>query len=1630
MSHASSSGPQSWRRRSPAVEEDERGSRTIRRVISTAIFLALVALFVYLGYLVVRKPQTYVAVLPIDANQAMGYANPNWNGAMPIFKDLPSANSAITVDDWNDSGPSSSKTLEEGVANKIGQWSPDNNDMVIVYVSANSVCAKGEPYVLYEDFQLDDLAAKTPTRAVPVAALFEQLAECQAPCKLLVIDTGRIAYDPRLGVLVNEFPRLVEQKLKECGDENLFVLLPCSSFESTASVDSINPSPFAHLFTRALSGEADGAADQDPDQQLTLAELYSFAWNCSLASFGDAAAFRQTPVLMRGGRGVVQGSDQLVEKIVVGRLPMPPKLNEDGNDEDPGSNDTEKKTEKVAQDRMRRGVSAVGLAWMQGPPKEKNAERKKKELPPNKTESDRTETKTDGDVKGSKPKAESASPASETPKTDSTAESAKTDTSPKPAVDTTPQKDSTEDPVKVPGRAANRWSDELDRMWKTRDALVSVDRDFWGPVDAAPHLWRSIESKLRKFESSVVNGNGPFSPRDISKMSDELESLLEFLRDPQKRTPSDLGGDLLKITEFVTGYLRAQREVSSEPTAQSSVDLLNLVQRDYNHMLFTIVSHHRWLTDFQARLGSRDSTFERSRELASTFREQFLELREKLKMMENPDSGNPDLENPQEASAIHRLDENVLQDLLENLRQAARDVDKQVVDDVQQVLESNGLAAEQQRNLLLRTSLLTAEQRRQLNQDRPNGQISLPKPDQYDSPKAPDLNRIAAYREQLDALVDLEIQAIATVDPDKENELGQVLEVLEDEDDPWIVYREIGSKLADWYRKVPDDLRDLGSTVDSSTLRRTRDLLVFVDPRDVHRVRSDVQLGRDFRLKPRKPNPRLNFSDFVENRRSVNTSQREPALYQLKFTATEVTGPIQFSATFNQEYMKLFYDGKPVTPETWTQLHDKDRSEQEVTLQILALDEREDGSPDESMSIRLRTDGAGDAERVVRYKLPLPNIVDLLVLREGSTNTLGRFDEDVLLLESIPSPPDAEPFPSEFKFHLRNVSGVEKTIRAQLIRVPKIRNQTWAPGRVGQNGQADPMTLEAIFVDGKPSRGLRDEIATKNVLAEVEVPLPADSSEQPLPFAVKKPAAAADADAAAATKPAGEEPKSVDVTHGLLCLLTDVSDEEQVWPKWLELRPLHPRKYMEAEARYEDGVIYATTTLKDDVDGDEKRDDIFRWTEDSPGSIQWGDGIQKPGFQNSITLESGSIAARGQIEQVKLSIDGYPRAFVIDVECRSNGEITNYELGDYQQSSLHSVTAVFPGTVASPAPPDQTKPFDFDGSVNQRLVFKPCKQLRVAFAIDVRTDTFVGDYAPEKCIRLLVNDEPRGSPLYADRVVQSQLLSCEGNVVLSTFVTDYEVPIPATVSNESMTIQVKLPSNKSSAPGQVYLDSRPPTIDRDAATIPNSVSQGKPLRPTIEFEDAGGLGTVQIGFDVAAPFLELNEADAPQPPIDLSGFGTKTTKKFDLPTDKLTPREDPYRIIVRHTDLAGNPGQPIIFKVQIKAPSPELMKTNVIRGYVVDWKGQPIKGGDWTLTVSGPDTEATLKHEESVQFFNGKFEFLKLVPGKYKVTVVGPGGFGKVGDRKTIQALPEKDAQSRKLQANVDNYKKMSAPAN
>ena len=97
------------------------------------------------------------------------------------------------------------------------ELAPDRSGVLMVYIDGHGVSDDGAAYLLCRNFDpANPAAGRLPWRSVA------PIERVPVGVKLLILDAGRIPCDPRLGMLVNEFPRLLEQevartRIRACG---------------------------------------------------------------------------------------------------------------------------------------------------------------------------------------------------------------------------------------------------------------------------------------------------------------------------------------------------------------------------------------------------------------------------------------------------------------------------------------------------------------------------------------------------------------------------------------------------------------------------------------------------------------------------------------------------------------------------------------------------------------------------------------------------------------------------------------------------------------------------------------------------------------------------------------------------------------------------------------------------------------------------------------------------------------------------------------------------------------------------------------------------------------------------------------------------------------------------------------------------------------------------------------------------------------------------------------------------------------------------------------------------------------------------------------------------------------------
>jgi hypothetical protein len=194
------------------------------------------------------------------------------------------------------------------------------DDVLVLYLQTHGVGIDGEAYLLAGDYSV-----VTGSGRYPLKSLVDILRQSPAQTKLLVLDAGRLDFDPRAGLIVNEFPKLLQEAIEATNDPNLWVLSDCAPLERGHTATSVRQTIFGHYAARALQGEADANADLVVD----IGELFRFV-QANVAEWVGVSTggfARQTPMLLCG-RPLVQTPAKYPVLLSVSTLVKPKTTDE------------------------------------------------------------------------------------------------------------------------------------------------------------------------------------------------------------------------------------------------------------------------------------------------------------------------------------------------------------------------------------------------------------------------------------------------------------------------------------------------------------------------------------------------------------------------------------------------------------------------------------------------------------------------------------------------------------------------------------------------------------------------------------------------------------------------------------------------------------------------------------------------------------------------------------------------------------------------------------------------------------------------------------------------------------------------------------------------------------------------------------------------------------------------------------------------------------------------------------------------------------------------------------------------------------------------------------------------------
>ena len=298
-----SSSPRDWRAQS-RVKPRSTGGKYAGRAFLTLLAIGLAGALAWVLYHLV-PPGVHFAVLPVsDSDVLMLPPIPYSRENVDSLRDLTIQPPVLDLHDIQtaDAMGTLAGKLKEGL---------QKSDTLIVYLTGNCASDVGPDgpaaWLLCSDFSVfhETGDGAPPKGGTPAPAgryrlrdLLGQMKQCPAKSKLLVLDTGYLNYDPRMGLFVNEFPRLLEEDVKAVNDPDLWVLCSCRPLESSHVCGPAKRSVFSYFVNQGVTGAA-----KQGNRWVELDDLFTYVRD-HVAGWVDrqsGGAETQTPWLLHCG---------------------------------------------------------------------------------------------------------------------------------------------------------------------------------------------------------------------------------------------------------------------------------------------------------------------------------------------------------------------------------------------------------------------------------------------------------------------------------------------------------------------------------------------------------------------------------------------------------------------------------------------------------------------------------------------------------------------------------------------------------------------------------------------------------------------------------------------------------------------------------------------------------------------------------------------------------------------------------------------------------------------------------------------------------------------------------------------------------------------------------------------------------------------------------------------------------------------------------------------------------------------------------------------------------------------------------------------------------------------------------
>ena len=1650
MSRGKAASPVDWRTR-PGGPGTSPAGRWPKRVVLTTLAVGLLALLVYL-LLPARYPVTRFVFLPITEYSTLLPAAPATLSDIAALK-------ASWAPDRSSELLEASGTWE--ALRQIGSRLGDPpGGVLILYVSGLGISDAGQAYLLCSDYSPEPRSVPHSTAPGPVAedgartrqsqiaekryAVSELLAELASPqrtakLKFLILDAPYVVSDARLGIIVNEFWRLVEQEVRKTRDPNLWVLAGCQVFESAHVCPATRRSVFARFVEEGLRRDADLEPNGNQDRVITLDELYRYVrdrmvlWSEQHCRWPDG----QYPRLLWGGGPPPASDDDVPPDLAL--VVLMPAAKPERDRADAASN-------AAAEGQAAEGAKATAPAAPAGVASAPAADKPSQPAAPG----SKNDTFQPAAVQQEAPPADKPALAAAKASGASAAPSSGDDEAAKPDAVAAATPEQAQAKVQAERLA---FRNLLHQAWQRRDALADRRaRGEWAPCDYAPHLWRAFEEELLGYEQRYRYGQAP------GKMLAELADLVR----PAGAVP---GGSFL-------GRLAAiEARVLAGPAAQSYAQLADedaLVEQAVklrNRALWAAPHYVRWC----ARLSyftdqTPDWANMLQSDLLQTRLPRLAALVEELERTQSPTQAS----GTQRRELLRDLGEAVsqVQETLDALDARLRRETQQVVDAVA-TGNRRGMAARIE--ALLSTPLVRAEDRMRLLKAWESFPSDVAKAEPRRTPPSADPLRWARLWEH----AALEVQLLRLVEPDPPVQLPakNLLDGRTEKDEAarWEALRNTGAQLRAFYEAIPARLaaelnvvkapsgpppgeaarseerpgaepapsppaKASDGVADSGRLHHAAGLLRLADPRDASAV--DQLLGAEadritlFAVHvPPRPQAFVRAPAILELRRD---GQWTPLELEVGLTGDV---PPELEGALTLAYPSAGVElrdpgGKALRPESPLRVAFK-QGLARVKLEARVKDPEHFEQGMLSAAIEA---GGQSASAAVQLHLARSEDV-VLVMERLDPQASARYEQRrEKTLDGSGWVITAEVFPNrttEFVFGLRHEAGRARAVVARVWTLPAWHRPGQARisplddfGRLrpGFRPVAGPLQI-ALPADNRP--------ATLRLLAESPVSPPPAPKGKSLPTGTPPEQGKAGAEPAAAqpsgnpaavptaevgaksagvpppettpqprrneaenkggtVRPASEAatakdgPAGLDISSGLVCVVQEPAEAKSATPPakatdsyrtWITWVDFKPVH----PARYVTADVRYTDG-KIEIRAQPVRS--VQYVPAFPISIAWSNAAQYA--TNAPRVSSGKLTGPDQILTLFAEV---PRTI-------GTAEV-HLAVDNYPRALKYQVRTDREGIVVPPSRDVYRVRIARPRDPAEKYLRVPMKnKLLVDLEVDAPDDAF----SPEGSVSgtpdvvqvwlsRMDNSEPIGEgrkEFFADRQIRVRLeeASPQGPFQIATAVSDLQAAFDLGDIQEKVKVRAKLalqrPARTTEDAVELVLDGDPPSITINA---PATIAQGEDLPVTAQATDRlSGVKKVELGFDLAGTgHLRDDQVRAILEPPNLDRPVVLPTKEL-----KLNVGQD-YTLIARATDYAGNTAETTYrFTVKPPAKEPGAMPQPTAPGTIV---------GTVTAEVGTP-RGVTVEAEglPAPEVAGNSFTFKQVPPGTYTLRARGRAG--------------------------------------